>query len=972
MTDPVLRLNAALEGRYRIERELGTGGTATVYLARDLKHERQVAIKVLRPELAAAIGADRFLAEIKTTANLRHPHILPLFDSGEADGLIYFVMPFVDGASLDDRLREVGRLPVQEALEIVRDVAAALEHAHARGIVHRDIKPGNILLGDGGALVADFGIARAISSVDRMELTATGVSLGTPAYMSPEQVSGDSAVDHRSDIYSLGCLLYEMLAGEAPFSAPTVQAALARRLVDPVPSVRDVRPEVPREVDEAIAGALARDTEDRFQSAEVFRLACAVQPPAASGSRIPTLLVGAASVVAVGLVALLAWRQVQVSNARSLVPEIAEHVNAGQYLEAYGQAIEAERWLGDDPSLASLLVEASDLLTVISEPAGASVYIQPYALDPSEQADSQFVGLTPLTGYRLPRVDHRLVISMEGFVPVERVTSSELAREFGVPEEVRDLSVAVSLVPLEEGPVDMVPVDGGVYEMVSPDAPAGLSVSLEPFFIDRFEVTNEAFKTFLDGGGYGADAYWGDTPPEVRRGLVDRTGLPGPRGWERQEFPEGDGRNPVAGVTWYEAQAFCRWSGKRLPTVFEWEKAARNGQTARRGVVMPWGLQGASGGGALRANFSSTGPVDVDVHPFGISPYGAYAMAGNAREWIANPMGEGRVVTGGSWDGPSYLYTEYASQPETFSSQALGFRCSLSEGSGDQGVMRIAEDTRTPVYEPVDEATFESLLSYYRYDPVPANPRVTETREETGWTRERVWIDGPAGDSVLVYFYAPRNAEPPFQTVLYAASSGAFFTETVAQQLEFIVGPVIQGGRAAVGVVLKGMVERGFEPGVTPPDPPSVGFRDLMVLHATELRLGLDYSVARGDVDPDKIVYLGVSFGAGSRLAFSAVDDRYKGVIYIGGGIDERVKPTLPEADNVNFAPYVRVPKILINGRSDEEHPWLTRGLPLWNLLSEPKELVLVEGGGHLPPLEDRIPAINDFLDRTLGPVQGR
>lgn len=174
-----------------------------------------------------------------------------------------------------------------------------------------------------------------------------------------------------------------------------------------------------------------------------------------------------------------------------------------------------------------------------------------------------------------------------------------------------------------------------------------------------------------------------------------------------------------------------------------------------------------------------------------------------------------------------------------------------------------------------------------------------------------------------------------------------------------------------MAVVMKGMLEREFPSDFTPPPPPSVEFRDLMVHHATELRLGMDYAESRGDVDPDKFAYLAVSWGAGSRLAFSAVDDRFKAVVYIGGGIDERVRPTLPEADNVNFAPYVRAPKLLLNGRNDEEHPWLSRALPLWDLLSEPKELVLVEGAGHVVPLEDRVPAINDFLDRILGSVGG-
>src|SRR5262245_20561764 len=214
MSEPMERLARALEGRYAIERVLGAGGMATVYLARDLKHDRRVAIKVLRPELAAALGHDRFLREITTTASLRHPHILPLYDSGQADGFLFYVMPYVEGESLRDRLRREKQLPVDDALRIVREVADALGYAHARGVVHRDVKPENILLESRHAVIADFGIARAISAAGGESLTGTGLAIGTPAYMSPEQAGGDKQMDGRSDIYALGCVLYELLAGQ--------------------------------------------------------------------------------------------------------------------------------------------------------------------------------------------------------------------------------------------------------------------------------------------------------------------------------------------------------------------------------------------------------------------------------------------------------------------------------------------------------------------------------------------------------------------------------------------------------------------------------------------------------------------------------------------------------------------------------------------------------------------------------------
>jgi serine/threonine-protein kinase len=233
MGDPHQRLATALADRYTIERELGQGGMATVYLAEDIKHKRKVAVKVLRPELAAVLGADRFVREIETTANLQHPHILPLFDSGEADGFLFYVMPYVEGESLRDRLSREGRLSLDEALAIVGDVAAALTVAHDKGIIHRDIKPENILVKDGEGLVADFGIALALSRVGGDQLTATGLAVGTPAYMSPEQIGGERTIDGRSDVYALGCVLFELLTGEPPFTGPTAQAVVAQTMTEP-------------------------------------------------------------------------------------------------------------------------------------------------------------------------------------------------------------------------------------------------------------------------------------------------------------------------------------------------------------------------------------------------------------------------------------------------------------------------------------------------------------------------------------------------------------------------------------------------------------------------------------------------------------------------------------------------------------------------------------------------------------------
>ena len=290
------RLASALAGRYRIERTLGRGGMATVFLAEDLKHHRRVALKVLDPEVGAAIGPERFLREIETVARLTHPHILPLFDSGAADGLLFYAMPYVEGESLRDRLTRERQLPVDDALRIAREVADALDYAHRREVVHRDIKPENILLEEQHAMVADFGVARAIAAAGGEKLTTPGLVIGTPAYMSPEQVGGSSSLDGRSDEYSLGCVLYEMLAGQPPFTGPTAESLAHQHLNLAPRPITELRPAAPPAVDRALIRALAKTPADRFRTAAEFAAALA-----AGGERgeMPAPVVSGAASIAV-------------------------------------------------------------------------------------------------------------------------------------------------------------------------------------------------------------------------------------------------------------------------------------------------------------------------------------------------------------------------------------------------------------------------------------------------------------------------------------------------------------------------------------------------------------------------------------------------------------------------------------------------------------------------------------------------
>jgi serine/threonine-protein kinase len=355
------RLTAALSDRYRLDRELGAGGMATVYLAHDLKHERDVAIKVLHPDLGAALGGERFLTEIRTTARLQHPHILPLLDSGAADGLLYYVMPLVTGETLRARLDREKQLPIADAVRIAREVASALDYAHRQNVIHRDIKPENVLLHDGSALVADFGIALAVQSAGGQRMTQTGLSLGTPSYMSPEQAMGERAIDARSDVYALGAMTYEMLAGEPPFTGPTVQAIVAKVMSTEPVAIGTLRKAVPPHVAVAVHSALEKLPADRCESAKVFSdmlgeprsglatatgLMTAAAPPPARATRLPLMAASLVAIVSLGAAAYL-WQQRSSGGSEPVVPLTLETPNANPDLSRFAVSPDGQRFAFD-------------------------------------------------------------------------------------------------------------------------------------------------------------------------------------------------------------------------------------------------------------------------------------------------------------------------------------------------------------------------------------------------------------------------------------------------------------------------------------------------------------------------------------------------------------------------------------------------------------------------------------------------
>jgi Tol biopolymer transport system component/tRNA A-37 threonylcarbamoyl transferase component Bud32 len=481
------RLESALADRYRIERELGEGGMATVYLADDLKHDRKVALKVLKPELAAVIGAERFLTEIRVTAGLRHPNILPLFDSGEADSFLFYVMPYVEGESLRDRLDREHQVPVADAVRIAISVANALEHAHRKGVVHRDIKPANIMLQDGEPMVADFGVALAVNSGEG-RLTETGLSVGTPYYMSPEQATGDRSVGPTSDLYSLACVLYEMLAGQPPHAGGSAQAVLARIISGDADPVRTHRPTTPPNVEAALHKALERIPSDRFESAEEFAGALGdpgfrygIEPGAvALPSRGLRLVTAGALAVALAATAVAIGALTRAGEkarpARILTQELTLVVGERR-LPAQRAAVSPDGrkivyLVSDARGVRSLYTRYVDAAT--AEPIPGTEGARYLAIAPSnDEVAFTPIGLGPLT-----------VASLDGGgvrVLAERAQSEPVWGDRHV--YFLDAELGISRVPVEGGPVErMTPVsDDDLVRAPSDVLPGGEVVLFSEF-----------------------------------------------------------------------------------------------------------------------------------------------------------------------------------------------------------------------------------------------------------------------------------------------------------------------------------------------------------------------------------------------------------------------------------------------------------------------------------------------------------
>jgi len=956
-------LAQGLEGSYTIDRELGRGGMATVYLARDLKHDRLVALKILRPELAVALGPERFQREIRFAARLQHPHVLSVYDSGESAGQLWFTMPFVEGESLRDRLRRVGRLPLDDALRVAREAAEALAYAHEHGVVHRDVKPENILLTrDGNTLVADFGIARGVGAEAGEQLTATGMSVGTPAYMSPEQAAGMVAVDGRSDIYSLGCVLYEMLAGEPPFTGTTPQSVIAKRFTGPAPSLAARQDSVPASVEGAVARALSREAEDRFATAGEFAAALGQPSGATSAFRrrrarrwVP---VASAALTVAGAVVGSVWYRSHSRYAADVrwvrseaVPLIRLLADSGRWDSAYSVASRASAVLPQDSAVAVLWPKISDTITIRSEPAGARVYRKPYA----RPADPwTLLGVTPLVA-RLPFRLSRIRLEKEGRRPVDVALAPSL----------RPAAFVLDSSAVPDG--GEARVRGGDVDVNLPGLDNLAPVKLGDYLIDRYEVTNKAFKQFVDAGGYRRRELW--KYPFTTRGrelsweeavgrFIDRTGRRGPASWEAGDYPTGQGDYPVTGISWYEAAAYAAFVGKELPTIYHWSRAAF---TLGGAYIVP------------QSNFAGQGLAPVGRYQ-GLGPFGTYDMAGNAREWCFNQSGGERYILGGGWNDPTYAFNDAYAQDPFDRSPTNGVRLAkyLSDENITLASRPIVRDFRDFSKEqPVPDAVFAAYRRMYDYDRTRLNATV-EARDSTDdWIREKVSFDAAYWhERMSAYLFLPRHGKPPYQAVVFFPGSNALHDRNSGTDIStFVFDFIVRSGRVVVHPIYKSTYERQDSLHSDYPDPTNF-YKEHVIAWAKDMRRSIDYLETRPDIDTARVAYYGVSWGGYLGGLMPAVEPRFKAVVLLVAGLE--FQRGQPEVEPINYLPHITIPVLMLNGQYDHYFPVETAQRPMFRLLGTPpdRKRQVVSEGGHFVPRTTLVKETLDWLDRYLGPAR--
>ncbi|HET7039367.1 MAG TPA: SUMF1/EgtB/PvdO family nonheme iron enzyme, partial [Gemmatimonadales bacterium] len=894
---------------------------------------------------------------------------------------------YLKGPTLATYLRNCHKnnqlVPSHQVARLLKGLADALDYAHSQGVVHRDIKPENVLLSAGEAVVADFGIARAISEAAEGRLTGTGISLGTPAYMSPEQAMGETRIDGRTDIYALGCLLYEMLSGDAPYLASTPQAVLAKKLTEPSPRISVVRETVPPGIEAALVKAMAKAPADRYATAHQFVQALAAPAaPASERRRFPRRSLAVAVPAAVVLVAA-GWVSVRAVRHRADVrwardvalPQIerliADNDVWRNLVPPYRLAERAEAILGPDSALTALFRQVAREIDVRTDPPGARVYLKEYQ-DPD--AEWSLLGVTPLEDVRVPIGIFRWKLEKDGYEPVEAAASTW---NVGGPDDIIGGSDLVRRLDQRGSlPPGMVRVSGA-------ETPDG---RVEDFFIGRYEVTNREYKAFVDAGGYDKRDYWKHpfvkdgrtlTWEEARREFVDRAGQPGPATWVGGDFPAGQADHPVSGVSWYEAAAYADFTGRSLPTAAHWN-VARGGLTP----MSRWPQLGGFGILAPFTNFGGQGPVPVGSLA-SLTAYGAYDMPGNVREWCWNETPQGRVVRGGSWEDNTYEFEHVRQAPAMDRSPRNGFRLAFyPDRDSLPGTLFGFHDLRMNVdlraRPPVPDAVYRIYAEQFSYDPKDLNARV-EYRQESpgGWIREKVSFDAAYGNErVPAYLFLPAAGPPPYQTVVYFPGSASTWmpsSEGIERYYEFtmFLSFLVRNGRAVLLPIYRGTFERST-PELTaiaqPGQAHTYAYTEYLIQVVKDVRRSLDYLETRPDIDAERIAFYGMSWGGYLGAIVPAVERRFRASVLVAAGL---LGLSRPETGDLTYVSRVRTPTLILNGKYDVLYPRETSAQPLFDLLGTPaadKRIIYYETD-HIPPRVEFIKETLAWLDTYLGPV---
>ena len=652
-------------------------------------------------------------------------------------------------------------------------------------------------------------------------------------------------------------------------------------------------------------------------------------------------------VVAVGWILRYGKANERAAERAVLAAEIESLTEQRLFDSAWAVARAAGLDFVNDTSAASLVSSFSRLIELRTDPPGAVAYAGPYVAT----GEWEKIGTTPIEAARVPRGVIRLRFELGGYTPLE----------FGTFEWMPTDST-YRLVPTAADTADMVWVPGGDEPLVIPGLEHVEPPALGGFWIDRTEVTNREFKRFMDAGGYETRELW--VEPFVRDGrrlafgeaiarFKDRTGRQGPATWEAGEYPDGQGDYPVTGISWYEAAAFATWAGKRLPTVFHWNRAA--------GTLLSSHIVPAS-------NFSGEGPSPAGKYG-GVGPYGALDMAGNAREWCWNEGVAGRFILGGGWNDATYMFNDAFEQPAWDRSVTNGLRLALY---GDEDFAAAGIPIKQPLRDffteqPVSDETYQVFLSMFAYDPTALNATV-EARDTTPehWVRERISFDAAYGDErMLAHLFVPKNARPPYQAVVYFPGSGAIYQDSLISWIgEFLV----KDGRAVILPVYDGIWERRDDLDTDTPNE-SIAYRDRVIRWYQDLGRSIDYLETREDIDAGKLAYFGVSWGGRLGVLMTAVEPRFDAAVFYVAGL--KFQRAQPEADPFHFVTRLTIPVLMLNGRHDMFFPIETSQKPMFQLLGTPdenKRHVIAEGG-HDVPRQLLIRETLDWLDRYLGPV---